>query len=95
MAKQQLYVGLEKIEVDLPALITVDLRLNEPRFVKMPDIMKAKRKPLETIALADLGLEASPQLETVGFEPPPVRQAGSKVEDVPALIAALKDKGVL
>jgi len=76
--------GLEKIEVDLPALITV-----------MPDIMKAKRKPLDTIALADLGLSESPKLETVAYEPPPVRQAGSKVADVPALIAALKDKGVL
>ena len=94
-ALREIDAGLELIEVDLPALITTDLRLNEPRFVKMPDIMKAKRKPLETIAIADLGISASPKLETVAYEPPAVRTAGEKVADVPALIAALKDKGVL
>lgn len=94
-ALREVDAGLELIEVDLPAVVTVDLRLNEPRFVKMPDIMKAKRKPLDTIAFADLGLGESPKLETVAYEPPPVRQAGIKVADVPALIAALKDKGVL
>lgn len=94
-ALREIDAGLELIEVDLPALITTDLRLNEPRFVKMPDIMKAKRKPLETIAIADLGISASAKLETVAYEPPAVRTAGEKVADVPALIAALKDKGVL
>jgi len=94
-ALREIDAGLELIEVDLPALVTTDLRLNEPRFVKMPDIMKAKRKPLDTKALADMGISASAQLETTAYEPPPVRQAGAKVEDVPALIAALKEKGVL
>ncbi|MBT8141997.1 MAG: electron transfer flavoprotein subunit beta/FixA family protein [Gammaproteobacteria bacterium] len=94
-ALREVDAGLELIEVDLPAVVTTDLRLNEPRFVKMPDIMKAKRKPLDTKAMADLGISASAKLETTAFEPPAGRTAGSKVEDVPALIAALKDKGVL
>ena len=87
--------GLERIEVDLPAVVTVDLRLNEPRFVKMPDIMKAKRKPLEIKPFADLGVEMPPQLETGLYEPPPKRQGGVKVDSVDALVQALKDKGVL
>jgi electron transfer flavoprotein beta subunit len=94
-ALREIDAGLELIEVDLPALVTTDLRLNEPRFVKMPDIMKAKRKPLDTKAFADLGISPTAHLETVAFEPPAVRTAGAKVADVPALIAALKDKGVL
>src|SRR5690606_20849369 len=65
--------GLETIEIDLPAVITTDLRLNQPRFVKMPDIMKAKKKPLETLAAADLGVEKPPVLETQGFSAPPKR----------------------
>ncbi|MDH3588717.1 MAG: electron transfer flavoprotein subunit beta/FixA family protein [Gammaproteobacteria bacterium] len=87
--------GLEIIDIDLPAVVTVDLRLNEPRFVKMPDIMKAKRKPLETIALSELGIDAPPALETKNYEPPPQRQAGIMVETVDELIAALRDRGVL
>jgi electron transfer flavoprotein beta subunit len=86
---------LETIEVDLPAVATTDLRLNEPRFVKMPDIMKAKRKPLETLALADLGVEAPPALETVEYTTPAPRSGGAKVETVDELVAALKSKGVL
>ncbi len=86
--------GLETIEVDLPAVITTDLRLNEPRYVKLPDIMKAKKKPLETIALADLGVEAGSALEAVAYEPPPQRQKGVIVEDVAALVDALKAKGL-
>ena len=66
--------GLETLEVDLPALITTDLRLNEPRYVKLPDIMKAKKKPLETLALNTLGVEAKQQLKLVKFEPPAKRQ---------------------
>ncbi len=87
--------GLETLEVDLPAVVTADLRLNEPRFVKMPDIMKAKRKPLDTVALADLGIDLPPALEPGGCEPPPTRAGGMKVDSVDALVAALKDKGVL
>ncbi len=87
--------GLETIEVDLPAVMTSDLRLNEPRFVKLPDIMKAKRKPLETIALDDLGIEAAADIETTAFEPPPKRGGGKKVESVAELVAELKNKGLL
>jgi len=94
-ATREVDAGLETIEVDLPAVITVDLRLNEPRFVKMPDIMKAKRKPLDIRPFAELGVELPPQLEAGQYEPPPRRQGGVKVESVEALVAALKDKGIL
>ena len=87
--------GLETIEIDLPAVVTVDLRLNEPRYVKLPDIMKAKKKPLETLELAALGVEAHEQLQPVRFEPPAQRQKGIKVKDAAELVAALKQKGLL
>ena len=88
-------VGLETIEIDLPAVITVDLRLNEPRYVKLPDIMKAKKKPLEQLPLADLDIELAPAVRESLFEPPAGRQRGIMVEDVPALVTALKDKGLV
>lgn len=88
-------VGLESIEVDLPAVITTDLRLNEPRYVKLPDIMKAKKKPLDQVSLADLGVEPGPQINEVAFEPPADRQRGIMVDDVAGLVTALKDKGLL
>lgn len=88
-------VGLETIEIDLPAVITSDLRLNEPRYVKLPDIMKAKKKPLDEIAFADLGIAASPQLKATSYEPPAERQKGIMVDDVAGLISALKDKGLM
>ncbi len=94
-AVREVDAGLETIEVTLPAVFTVDLRLNEPRFVKMPDIMKAKKKPLETVAFAATGIEMPPQIERLGCEPPPKRSGGVKVDSVAALVAALKDKGVL
>ncbi|MDX1404031.1 MAG: electron transfer flavoprotein subunit beta/FixA family protein [Woeseiaceae bacterium] len=87
--------GLETIEVDLPAVVTTDLRLNEPRYVKLPDIMKAKKKPLEQIPLGELGVEASAGIKETVFEPPEQRQKGIVVEDVAALVATLKDKGLL
>ena len=87
--------GLETIEVDLPAVMTSDLRLNEPRFVKLPDIMKAKRKPLETTSLDDLGVERAADIETTAFEPPPKRGGGRKVESVDELVSELKAKGLL
>ncbi len=87
--------GLETIEVDLPAVITTDLRLNEPRYVKLPDIMKAKKKPLDKIALAELAIEQGPPIQATAFEPPAGRQRGVMVDDVPALVAALKDKGLV
>lgn len=88
-------VGLETIEVDLPAVVTTDLRLNEPRYVKLPDIMKAKKKPLDTIAFDDLGIESAPIIRETVFQPPEQRQKGIMVDDVAGLLAALKDKGVL
>ena len=88
-------VGLETIEIDLPAVITADLRLNQPRYVKLPDIMKAKKKPLDQIPMADLGVTQAAGLTNVLFEPPEQRQKGIMVEDVAGLVAALKDKGLL
>ncbi|HKE95197.1 MAG TPA: electron transfer flavoprotein subunit beta/FixA family protein [Povalibacter sp.] len=87
--------GLETIEVDLPAVITTDLRLNEPRYVKLPDIMKAKKKPLDTIAVADLGVDAGSQFKTVKYEPPAARSKGVMVRDVAELVSALKQKGLI
>jgi electron transfer flavoprotein beta subunit len=87
--------GLETIEIDLPAVVTTDLRLNEPRYVKLPDIMKAKKKPLDTLTLAELGVEARPQLKSMRFEPPAQRQKGVLVKDVAELVGALRKRGVL
>jgi electron transfer flavoprotein beta subunit len=92
---REIDAGMETIEVDLPAVITADLRLNEPRYVKLPDIMKAKKKPLEEITLADLAVADSPRLTATTHEPPAPRERGIMVEDVPALVAALKDRGLL
>jgi electron transfer flavoprotein beta subunit len=88
-------VGLETIDIDLPAVITTDLRLNEPRYVKLPDIMKAKKKTLDVIPLGDLGIDAGPPLVEASFEPPAEREKGIMVDDVAGLITALKDKGLL
>ena len=87
--------GLETLEVDLPAVVTTDLRLNEPRFIKLPDIMKAKSKPLETIPLADLGVEPGSGPEATHFAPPPKRGKGVMVKDAAELVALLKQKGLL
>jgi len=87
--------GLETIEVDLPAVITTDLRLNEPRFIKLPDIMKAKSKPLETLQFADLGVAAGDTLKTTNYAPPAKRSKGVMVKDATELVAALKTKGLL
>lgn len=86
--------GLEKVEIDLPGVISVDLRLNEPRYVKLPDIMKAKKKPLELIALADISVDPVPVIRELTFEPPVERARGVIVDDVAGLVAALKDKGL-
>ncbi|MFP4208506.1 MAG: electron transfer flavoprotein subunit beta/FixA family protein [Wenzhouxiangella sp.] len=87
--------GLEVNEVDLPAVLTSDLRLNEPRFVKLPDIMKAKRKPLDVIALAELGVEPAAELGAIAYEPPPKRGGGKMVGSVAELVGELKSKGLL
>ena len=86
--------GLEVLDVDLPAVITTDLRLNEPRFIKLPDIMKAKSKPMESIAIADLGVPSAALLTTTHYAPPPKRSKGVMVKDVAELVAALKSKGL-
>jgi electron transfer flavoprotein beta subunit len=95
VAMREVDAGLETLEFDLPAVVTADLRLNEPRFVKLPDIMKAKRKPLETLALDELGIEEAADLETSTYEPPPKRGGGKMVESVSELIGELKSRGVL
>ena len=87
--------GLETIEVDLPAVITVDLRLNEPRYVKLPDIMKAKKKPLDVTSLDALGVSAAAWLKTLKTEPPPQRQKGIMVKDAAELVDVLKKKGLI
>jgi electron transfer flavoprotein beta subunit len=87
--------GLETLEIELPAVVTTDLRLNEPRYVKLPDIMKAKKKPLETLTLSALGVEARQRLKLVKFEPPALRQKGVRVKNVQELVDALRKKGVL
>lgn len=88
-------IGLETVEIDLPAVVTSDLRLNEPRYVKLPDIMKAKKKPLDTLSPDELGVTAAAGLTHVAYEPPAQRQKGIMVEDVAGLVSALTDKGLL
>ncbi len=87
--------GLETIEVDLPAVITTDLRLNEPRYIKLPDIMKAKKKPLDVTELASLGVETASELSVVSLESPPQRKKGVMVKDAAELVAALRQKGLV
>ncbi|ODT94367.1 MAG: EtfB protein [Rhodanobacter sp. SCN 67-45] len=87
--------GLEVIEAELPAVITTDLRLNEPRFIKLPDIMKAKSKPIDTIEFGSLGVEAHDQLRTTHYAAPAKRSKGVMVKDAAELVAALKQKGLL
>ena len=82
--------GLETISVKLPAVVSVDLRMNEPRYVTLPNIMKAKKKPLENIKPADLGVDPTPRIKTLKVAEPPSRKAGIKVADVAALVAKLK-----
>lgn len=87
--------GLETIEVDLPAVVTTDLRLNEPRFVKLPDIMKAKRKPLDVIPFAELDVDAGVEHVIEAHEPPAQRGGGRKVADVAELVSELKQRGLV
>lgn len=87
--------GLEVLDVDLPAVVTTDLRLNEPRYVKLPDILKAKRKPVEQSSPADLGVRLERQFEVVRIDPPPLRQKGVIIDNAAALVAALDAKGLL
>jgi electron transfer flavoprotein beta subunit len=84
--------GLETVSIALPAVITADLRLNEPRYVTLPNIMKAKKKALEVLKPADLGVNVHPRLKTLKVSEPPVRAAGVKVPDVATLVSKLKNE---
>jgi len=84
--------GLETISINLPAVITTDLRLNEPRYVTLPNIMKAKKKPLEVLKPSDLGVDVTPRIKTLKVSEPPKRGAGVKVPDVATLVAKLKNE---
>jgi electron transfer flavoprotein beta subunit len=87
--------GLEVLEVDLPAVVTADLRLNEPRYVKLPDIMKAKKKPIETLPVESLGVDVAPVLRVTRYEAPAARSRGVMVKSVDELVGALRDRGIL
>ena len=87
--------GMEVVDVDLPAVVTVDLRMNEPRYVKLPDIMKAKKKPLDQVPIGDLGVEAASAINETAFAPPSERQKGIMVDDVAGLVNVLNEKGLL
>jgi electron transfer flavoprotein beta subunit len=89
--KREIDGGLETIDVTLPAVVTTDLRLNEPRYVTLPNIMKAKKKPLENLSPADLGVDVTPRLKTVKVAEPAVRSAGEMVPDVATLVDKLKN----
>jgi len=84
--------GLETLELKLPAIVTTDLRLNEPRYVTLPNIMKAKKKQLDTFTPGDLGVDVKPRLKTLKVAEPAARSAGIKVPDVAALVDKLKNE---
>ena len=84
--------GLETLEISLPAIVTTDLRLNEPRYATLPNIMKAKKKPMEIVKPADLGVDPAPRLTTVTVTEPPKRSAGIKVADIAQLVDKLKNE---
>ena len=84
--------GLQTISINLPAIVTSDLRLNEPRYASLPNIMKAKQKPLETISSDELGIDLNPRISTVKVSPPPEREAGIIVENIDQLVDKLKNE---
>ena len=94
-AMREVDAGLEVIEVDLPAVVTTDLRLNEPRYTKLPDILKAKKKPLETVTLDQLNVKPETQFQVLGIEPPAQRPRGVKVGSVDELVQALREKELI
>ncbi|MBV1687862.1 electron transfer flavoprotein subunit beta/FixA family protein [Novosphingobium sp. G106] len=94
IVKREVDGGLETVKLTLPAIVTTDLRLNEPRYASLPNIMKAKSKPLANRTPADYGVDTAPRLKTLKVGEPPVRSAGIKVADVDALVAKLKEMGV-
>ena len=94
VVKREIDGGLQTVRLALPAVVTTDLRLNEPRYASLPNIMKAKSKPLANKTPADYGVDTAPRLKTLKVVEPPVRSAGIKVADVDALVAKLKEMGV-
>jgi len=90
--KREVDGGLESIEMALPVVVTVDLRMNEPRYATLPNIMKAKKKPLETLTPAALGVDVTPRLTTLKVVEPPARKGGGKVADVKELVAKLRNE---
>ena len=94
VVKREVDGGLETVKLALPAIVTTDLRLNEPRYASLPTIMKAKSKPLATKAPGDYGVDTAPRLKTLKVGEPPVRQAGVKVPDVDTLVAKIKELGI-
>ena len=84
--------GLETIEINMPAVVTCDLRLNEPRYASLPNIMKAKKKPIEQISASDLGVDTTPRVQLIKVEEPPKRKAGIKVASVAELVQKLKNE---
>ncbi|QLC25758.1 electron transfer flavoprotein subunit beta/FixA family protein [Parasphingopyxis algicola] len=92
--KREIDGGLQTVKLNLPAIITTDLRLNEPRYASLPNIMKAKSKPLDTKSPADYGVDTAPRLATSNVSEPPKREAGEILEDVDALVTKLKEMGV-
>ena len=94
VVKREVDGGLETVKLALPAIVTTDLRLNEPRYASLPNIMKAKSKPLANKTPADYGVDTAPRLKTLNVGEPPVRQDGIKVEDTDALVAKIKELGI-
>jgi len=92
--KREVDGGLQTVKLTLPAIVTTDLRLNEPRYASLPNIMKAKQKPLAIKTAADYGVDLTPRLKTLKVAEPPVRQAGEKVADVAALVEKVKALGI-
>ncbi|MFN3510618.1 electron transfer flavoprotein subunit beta/FixA family protein [Tsuneonella troitsensis] len=94
VVKREIDGGLETVKLAMPAIVTTDLRLNEPRYASLPNIMKAKSKPLDSKTPADFGVDIAPRLKTLKVAEPPVRQAGVKVADVDELVAKMKALGI-
>jgi electron transfer flavoprotein beta subunit len=94
VVKREVDGGLQTVKLALPAIVTTDLRLNEPRYASLPNIMKAKQKPLAAKTAADYGVDLTPRLKTLKVAEPPVRQAGEKVADVAALVEKVKALGI-
>ena len=94
VVKREIDGGLETVKLSLPAIVTTDLRLNEPRYASLPNIMKAKQKPLDNKTPADYGVDITPRIKTLKVSEPPVRQAGVKVADVDELVGKIKALGI-